>query len=129
LTRAPSLLTLYYLATPVFLLLDLAGWPLRAAFIEADAWRFAYYLLVFALGVLGWKVPALMPALAIVESSLSLGGLFVDAMSGIFRLPGEVIDGHPTVKIATPAGLANFMLSGIALIVSFNLNLRRARRN
>jgi hypothetical protein len=121
------MLTVYYLASPVFLLLDLAGMPLRAAFIEADGWRHAYYVLTFALGVLGWKVPALMPALGIVESSLSLGGLFVDAMSGIFRLPGEVIDTQPTAKIATPAGLVNFMLSGIALIASFNLNLRRAR--
>jgi hypothetical protein len=120
-----SLLTIYYLASPVFLLLDLAGLPLRAAFIEADGWRYAYYMLTFAIGVLGWRVPALMPAMGIVESALNLGGLFVDAMSGIFRLPGEVIDARPTARIATPAGLANFVLSGLALIVSFNLNLRR----
>lgn len=51
----------------------------------------------------------------------------VIAALGAFRVPGEIIDAQSTAKIATPVGLANFLLSGLALIVSFNLNLRRAK--
>jgi len=71
----------YYLATPLFLLLEFAfGLDVRvSSFISDPKWRLIYYLLCFVcMGIILWK-PGLTVEVGILESSVNLVFLFVGA--------------------------------------------------
>ena len=62
----------YYLATPLLALADVAlGFNVRVGFLEGfPAWKWAYYLLCFGLGVICTRVPRLTGLVGVVERIL-----------------------------------------------------------
>lgn len=65
-------LEVYYLATPLFFLMDLV-WraPIRVAGIENQSWRYAYYAALVGFVVLGRAWPMLRPLIGLTEVSSS----------------------------------------------------------
>ena len=116
-TPAPGL-TLYYLATPLFALLDLAfGLPVRAVGLESAGQRGLYYAAVFALGWVMRGRPRLAPWLAMLESAGNLALLMIAVLLPIWSL-GETLDA--SVASELPARVANLALSGSVLGYSFH---------
>ena len=109
---ASRLLTLYYAATAVFLVLDYAfDINLRAAAL--DPWpglRAAWYAALFAcLGLVTWR-PAWATAIGAVESLLTLVGLIL-GMALRTLVPDDAMleSGR---GLLTPAELVNFLIAG-----------------
>jgi hypothetical protein len=119
------LLRLYYLATPLFFLLDLVFQaPLRAAFLPRPEQRWAYYLFCLACGVAARARPVLTRPIAFVESCVSLFLLALSVLLPIWSLVDtlETASGPPPFG---PVRLANFMLSAAVLLLAFYRNQPR----
>ena len=71
----------YYLATPIFLLVDLlAGSNVRVSGLEAyPALKYGYYFFCFAAGLWALKRPGRSEGVALVESAVNI---FVLILSG-----------------------------------------------
>ena len=122
-------MAIYYLATPLFLVLDLAyDAPLRAAAIPEGALRNAYYAATLACGVLCYLKPAIAPLIGIVESALNLLLLLSSVVLPIVQAPGLILRGEDIEVGLGAADLANFLISGTVLIASIHWQLRALRR-
>lgn len=118
-------LSLYYLATPAFAAVDLAGGvAVRVAGIESPALRMAYYAAACALGVLMRARPRLAPALGMAESAGNLTLLMASVLIPIWSLP-ETMDAGLAAEL--PARVANLALSGSVLIAAFYRSQARLR--
>ena len=119
------LLRIYYLATPVFFLIDLIFHaPVRAAFLPRPEQRWAYYAFCLACGVVARARPALTRPIAFSESCVNLLLLALSVMMPIWSLLDtiETAAGPPPFG---PARLANFMLSAAILLLAFYRNQPR----
>ena len=115
------LVRLYFGLTPVFALLDVAfGASVRATGIADQGWRLAYYAFVFACWFLMRRRPTWTPALGIAESSVNLLLLLLSVMLPIYALPEAIAAGADVALPFGPARLANLLLSGTVLILSFH---------
>jgi hypothetical protein len=118
-TIAARIILSYYLATPLFLLVDLF-WhaPLRVAFIESTGLRFAYYGFCFLCGLMMWRKPASAPALGILECAVNLLLLMLSILLPIWSVDAIAAGaGLPEFGLAR---LANVMLSGTMLVACFH---------
>lgn len=121
-------LTAYYLATPLFALLDLgAGVSVRAAAIEGTAPRVAYYAVLVVLGVLCRIRPSVAPWIGMGESSLNLLLLILAVLLPIWGasdavLAGGALTGPEMIMERT----MNLAIGGTVLVVSFHRSERRA---
>ncbi|TVQ42001.1 MAG: hypothetical protein EA370_00745 [Wenzhouxiangella sp.] len=105
----------YYLATPVFLLLDVVlGLDLRVAFLDNSGARMAWYALCTGLGVVAWRWPVSAPLIGLLESAVSFFLLIVWIMLPIM-LPTDDFSNWPG-----PWGILPFILIGSACIISFH---------
>ncbi len=110
----------YYLATPVFAVADLGfGLPVRVAAVLPDGTRLAYYGAAFALGLLCRARPAATPWVGMMESATNLLLLLLSILLPIWALAADPMLGSAAGVGLTPAGAANAMLSGGAMILSF----------
>ncbi len=111
----------YYLATPVFALLDLTvGVSLRASGIASASWRAAYYGFAFACWVVMRRWPRSTPFLGLGESSVNLFLLILSVMGPIFAAPAIIGEGgNPTLSFGV-GRLFNLLLAGGILILSFH---------
>ena len=111
----------YYLATPVFAVLDLGlGLPIRVAGSLPESGRLAYYAGAFALGLLCRAHPLATPWVGMLESASNLTLLLLSILVPIWSLPDAVMSGAPLQAGLTPAAAANALLSGVALVASFH---------
>lgn len=112
--KSDRILSWYYAATALFLLLDyLLDINIRVAFL--DAWpvaRLGYYGICFAcLGLIVWR-PAWAAAIGTVESLVTLVALIL-GMAVRVMVPNEAIFADMGA-IVTTQELVNFMISGFA---------------
>jgi hypothetical protein len=114
-------LTGYYLATPLFAAVDLAlGFPLRVAPLLPQGGRLAWYAGAFALGVLARARPAATPWVGMLESASNLTLLLLSILLPIWSFPLAGPSEVPAQVGLTPAGAANALVSGLAMVASFH---------
>lgn len=117
----------YYLATPVFLLLDALGAPpVRVAFLDDIRARLGYYAFVFALGLLCRWRPRTTPWIGMGESALNFFLLLLGVLWPLWALPEIVAAGGPVMAPFTAASMVNVVLSGGVFIASFHRNQAEA---
>ncbi len=114
------LILAYYLATPLFLLIDLI-WaaPLRVAFIQTDSTRYAYYAFCFLCGLMMWRKPTLGPWLGIFECTINLTLVFLSILLPIWSAPDTIAAGGGLPNFGL-ARITNAMLSGTMLVAGFH---------
>lgn len=121
-----DLIQAYYLATPLFWVLDVAlHAPIRAAALPDPGWRLAYYLFATGCGILARWRPRLTPFIGLAESSVNLLLLLLSVLLPIFTLPARVAEGAEVSLPFGPAQLINVCLSGFILLISFYRNQER----
>ena len=121
-----SLIQAYYLATPLFWLLDFVFHaPVRVAALPQPELRLLYYVFALACGVLVRWRPRLTPFVGLAESSANLLLLILSVLLPIFTLPTRVAEGAEVSLPFGPAMLINFFLSGTLLVISFYRNQER----
>jgi hypothetical protein len=119
-----TLLTAYYLATPLFAALDLGlSAPIRAVGVESPSARLGYYAATFALGWVMRARPALAPWLAMGESAVNLTLLMASVLIPIWSL-GETLDFAAAGDL--PHRVLNLALGGSVLVYSFYRSQARA---
>lgn len=119
----PRLLTIFYLATPAFLAMDLAfGVPLRVTALASPGLRYAYYAFSMGCGVATHTRPRIAPFVGLFESSLNLLMLVLSIMLPIFALSDQAFADEAFSVPFTPAMLGNVVLSGTILIASFHIH-------
>ena len=118
---AARILLSYYLATPLFLLIDLV-WhaPLRVAFIQSDGMRLAYYGFCFLCGLVMWQKPLFAPALGMLESAVNLLLIMLSILLPIWGAADSLAAGGGLPDFGL-ARIANVMLSGTMLVASFHV--------
>ena len=122
----------YYLATPLFAAMDLAGGVnLRTAFMDSGpAARLAYYAAAFAIGLAAARWPARAHIAAVVESGIDIGWLAI-GVGTRYLAALEEAGAENTLPGAPFAGLevANLLLSALVLAVGYIAAMARAGRN
>ncbi len=118
--RHASLIRGYYLATPLFGLLDFAlGASVRVAAVASPGWRLLYYALAFASGLLMRWRPRWTPFVGLAESSINIFLLVLGVLFPIFAAPARMAEGlDPGVAFGV-SRLINVFLSGSVLVLSF----------
>ncbi len=113
-------LVLYYLATPLFAVLDaVAGWPVRVAALPGGGWRWFWYLVLLLLGLLCRARPRWTPLVGMTESSVNLTFLFLSILLPIWGMPAGDLESAGPVDFG-PVRIVNVLLSGGALILAFH---------
>lgn len=120
------LLRAYYLATPVFLFIDLVFQaPVRASFLPQPGQRWAYYGFCLTCGLAAQARPAWTRPIAFSESCVNLLLLALSVMVPIWSL----VDTIDTVAGPPPFGptqLANFGISAVIMLLAFYRTQPRA---
>lgn len=127
--RAHRGLTLYFLATPLFALVDV-GWnvPVRVAGLEDEGARWAYYAGLMALGVVCRRWPSSVPWVGMGESVANLVLLLLSVLLPIWSAPDVILAGGEPTGLLDTAALGNVAVSGTALIASFHRHRTTAFR-
>lgn len=117
---------LYYLLTPVFVILDLAGVVVRVP-LQRPAARAVYYLVLLGLGLLCRAKPATAPWVGMGESAVNLALLMAAVLLPVWGM-GEalVAGGEPISSTELLQRTANLALAGSVLVWSFHRNQRAA---
>jgi hypothetical protein len=119
--RARLLVRAYYLATPLFLLLDLAlGVSVRASFLDpAPALKVMYYVLAFACGLAMTRWPRHAGRIGLVESGANI--ILVVLGVGVSYLALMDADEGPALAASpfTDATAVNLVISAASAIVSY----------
>jgi hypothetical protein len=108
----------YYLASPLFFLIGLWwGFEVRVTFIPSAGYRFGYYLVLSALGLLAHFRPKAAPWVALGESTLNLLLIILWILLPIYDPLGP----GPLEVPYTPAQvLVNGLLAGSFFILGFH---------
>ncbi len=115
------LISLYYLATPAFAVLDLfVGVSIRAAGLESAGWRLAYYGFAFACWIAIRYRPGWTPVVGVGESSVNLFLLILSVLGPIFAAPIIVAEGGDPAITFGVGRMFNILLAGTVLIASFH---------
>lgn len=114
------LVSLYYLATPLFFFVDLL-WqaPIRVSFVEDAGTRYAYYLFCMLCGGVCYRWPRIAPLVGLCESSLNILLLVLGALLPLYRLPEQILADEVVTNPITSTRIINFCLSGLILVISF----------
>jgi hypothetical protein len=115
--EGPRGLAAYYLATPLFALVDLVfSFPLRAAPFPGLASRLLYYGFLLVLGWVCSARPALAPWVGMGESALLVTLLMISVLEPIW---GSLDTGELPVAGDLLVRTLNLALSGSVLVVAF----------
>ncbi len=97
-TRLPSgprLIEAYYLATPLFFLVDIfLSFPIRVSALADPGLRYLYYAFALGCGVASRVRPKVGPYVGLAESSLNILLLVLSVMLPIAQLPDLVFAGE-----------------------------------
>ena len=122
----PRLIEAYYLATPLFFLVDIfLSFPIRVSALADPGLRYLYYAFALGCGVASRVRPKVGPYVGLAESSLNILLLVLSVMLPIAQLPDLVFAGESLPAPLSGLTLANFMLSGGILVVSFQVHQAR----
>ena len=123
----PRLIEAYYLATPLFFLVDVfLSFPIRVSALADPGLRYLYYAFALGCGVASRVRPKVGPYVGLAESSLNILLLVLSVMLPIVQLPDRVFAGE--ISLPAPISgltLANFVLSGGILVASFHVHQAR----
>ena len=111
----------YYLASPLFFLVDLWwGLEVRASFIPDPTKRFFYYVLLSGLGLLAYFRPRTAPWVALCECSLNLLLIMLWILMPIYSLAeGGLDQGAVGVPYTPHQVLVNGLLAGSFFLLGF----------
>lgn len=124
---ASRLVAGYYLATPLFAVVDLAaGAPVRVSGVLPGWGRGAYYAVLLLLGFLCRARPAATPWVGMAESSVNIFLLLLGILLPVWSMTDAVLAGAPLRGGLTPAAAGNALLAGGALVMSFHRHKRAA---
>ena len=123
LPSGPRLIQAYYLATPLFFLVDVfLSFPIRVSALADPGLRYLYYAFALGCGVASRVRPKVGPYVGLAESSLNILLLVLSVMLPIVQLPDRVFAGESLPEPLSGLTLANFMLSGSILVASFHVH-------
>jgi len=114
------LVRIYYLGTPLFMLLDLF-WRLniRVAALEGrPGLRLGYYALCGGCAIVNRLRPEWAPRVGFLESSVNLLLLALSFFLSYFQLLDSLSDGMTSVPGLATLGLPNFLLAGTVWLLS-----------
>jgi hypothetical protein len=115
-----GLLRAYYIATPVFLIIELlSGISLRVPIFLTMPLRWFYYGCCFACGTVCYLRPRATPAVALIESSLNIGVVFLGFGAAMIRAAYLVAETTTVPEVLTVKGIVNFIVVGTVWIISF----------
>jgi hypothetical protein len=119
-TAAARIILAYYLATPLFLLVDLL-WhaPLRVAFIQSGSTRLAYYAFCFVCGLVMWRKPLVAPLLGILESAVNFLLVLLSILLPLWSAVDAIEAGAGLPEFGL-ARITNVMLAGGMLAAGFH---------
>ncbi len=125
-----SALRAYYLATPLFLLFDLAwGLNVRAVALEQlPTAKYGYYAFCLACGVATMKWPGWSGPVGFAESSVNILLLILGVFLPYFAVIRAVSEGQAVTNPFTLRFLVNFVLSGAVWTIAFYRSLPADRR-
>ena len=114
----------YYLATPVFLLIDIVlGMPLRVSTLTTPALKYSYYAFLLGCGLAIHARPRTGPWIGITESALNFSLVIVAILMPYWRLLDQAADPNSLLTNPfTPAIFVNALLTGTIAIISINAN-------
>ncbi len=114
---------LFYLATPLFALVDwTAGANVRAVGLaEHPGWRAAWYVGCLGVGVLMHLRPRWSLPLGLLESSTNLLLLCLSFFLPYFALADRILREEAVENPFTPAFVANLILASAVAVTSFQL--------
>jgi hypothetical protein len=120
-TRAQTWLKGYYLATPVFILLDLFwDWNIRAAGLrDFPVLKWLYYALCLGCAVLWFRQSPYAGLASFVETIASLFVLFIGFVYPYFKMVGAE-DVTAVQNLYTTQYALNFILTGGCTIAIFH---------
>lgn len=119
----------YYLATPLFALLDLAlGFPVRVAGLADPLHRGLYYVALVLLGLALRRRPALAPWAGMAESVVNLFLLLLAILLPVWSAPDRILAGGDPGAVLPPARILNALVSGAVLVLAFHRHQARAHR-
>lgn len=108
---AQRVITLYYAATIIFLLLDyLLGLNLRVAFLDAfPLWRAAYYAVLLLCLAIIMRQPSVAAIVGAFESLVTLAALIISFGSRVMLVSDAMLEGGDVVRMPE---VVNFLISG-----------------
>ena len=111
----------YYLATPLFALLDFVwGVNVRAAGLEAlRGPRYAYYALCLICGVVTYLAPSLTNIIGVAESSVNILVLMLGIIVPYYGMAEQVMSDRPVSNPVTAEHVVNFLISGFVWVSVF----------
>jgi hypothetical protein len=115
-----GLLRAYYIATPLFLIIELlSGVSLRVPIFLTMPLRCFYYGCCFACGTVCYLRPRATPAVALIESSLNIGVVFLGFGAAMIKAAFLVAETTTIPEVLTLKGIANFITVGAIWVISF----------
>lgn len=115
----------YYLATPVFFVVDLLfEAPVRVAGLAMPGWRYAYYGALVLLGIVCRARPRVAPAVGMAESATNLLLLLLSILLPIWSAGEALATDEIIVPGLTQAGVWNVAIAGSMAVISFKRNER-----
>lgn len=117
----------YYLATPVFLLLD-ALWGLNVRVVALDdtpVLKYLYYAFCLACGVATSVRPKLTAVVGMTESSVNMGLVVIAIPLAYYRVLWAMAEAQPVVK--NPFTAVFFVNLGLSALVWFTAYSRHER--
>ncbi len=118
-----KLLLWFYLATPLFLLLDsLLGWNIRIASLDNyPGWKMLYYLFCLCIGLLMWKWQILEPVLGMVEGGVNMLLLTLSVLLPYYEAIDALSSGESVQTPLDSFSIINYLVSGLFLLISIRL--------
>jgi hypothetical protein len=115
-----GLLRAYYIATPLFLIIELlCGISLRVPIFLSTPLRCFYYACCFACGAACYLRPGATPAVAFIESSVNIGVIFVGFGAAMIKAAYNVAETTTVPEVLTVRGVINFVVVGAVWIMGF----------
>jgi hypothetical protein len=122
------MIRIYYLATVVFLLLDVVlDLNIRIAFFESNpVLRASYYAIIFTcMALILWR-PAWTVAISAIESTLVLVALIVSMGMRTMLVSDAMLEGG--TDFVTMPEIVNFMISGGIAYLAFTRGMNELRQ-
>jgi len=113
----------FYLATPVFFLLDiLFQWDVRVSFLDDNiGWKTLYYIFCFGIGYMMWKIPSLEYVFGIIEGGVNMLLLTLSVMLPYYAAIDAISSGSEVSNPLNTFSVINYIISGIFLLISIEL--------
>ena len=115
-----GLLRAYYIATPVFLVIELlSGISLRVPIFLTMPLRCLYYGCCFACGTVCYLRPRATPTVALTESTINIFLIFLGFGTALIKGAFLVAETTTIPEVFTPKGIVNFIVVATVWVVSF----------